>query len=465
MQVAVNCEWSRRAGKTKLCAYEGRRSVINRGGNFVMFAADAPSAQDNWREVEQTFDDIAVRKNMVSKGEIEVPNTDGQGKSSFVRLVMAGGKKITGRGAIGECVLFDEIQLLDGATFARMAPAISMSRGVWFGTMTPPSTPTQLQNAQWLRNDLDLVDWHENELCKWGHKGGDRSILYVHAPIKPWMLAHKFRVEDIQIYGSANVNPWDWYIDFAAKEIERLRIAMNNAEEMSFERECELRWDKAPAQHAYRDIVHQSFSMEAEYQPGEGDVFVSVDRGEGAAYTVVLWFQVREGRIFVFDEFFTRSVVPEGEILADVFRAARGEPTEIVKRSDEFERVIPYETPLWATGDVRAPRMLEAMKRHVYDVHAKNVSLWLGYKVTRGALEAGLLKIHPRCKLLREEMLVWTYDGETQAFGLRNNDAAQTMQYGVVAAARMLNWESVSRRSGPAQTPARVIGLPIIIGV
>lgn len=441
--VSVMMEWSRRAGKTALAAYLGRRSVIERGENFVMFAADDKTAQDNWREVEAMFDDIAMRKNMVSKGEIEIPSPDDGGRSSFVRLVMAGGKQNSGRGAVGRCVLFDEAQLMSGATFSRMAPAIMASRGQYYATYTPPATPTQIMQSQWLYDDMAKVDWQEGELCRWGFKGGDKSVLYTHAPIKPFMLAHKFYREDVEAYGVENIKPWDWYLTYAEERIDALRGEMNAREPLSFERECLLRTESAPGQYAYRDIVDLHITADAEYDPDGGPVFWSVDRGEGDALTVVLLFQIRDGnQIAVFDQYITKSLSSEMDILVDVARASDGYTPEIVMRDGSFDRRLPYKRPLWATGDVRAPRMIDALRHVTGDVHKRSVSAWLGYKVTRAAFNEGKLKIHPRCSELITELRLWAYDSTTQSFGAKNNDAAQCLQYGVVQAARLLKWDA-----------------------
>jgi len=398
----------RRKGKSRVCWQKGVQFGLN-GKNTVWYCASRDLANENWQDVVSFCRPFATSVNEVNDGSMTFVNPD-KGVGRFKRRTVFG--IAAGRAGKTNFLILDEGQLMAKQVFVRSRPSLLTTHGRTAITLTPPESPNEFASARWLQEVVEMSDDHGNcPLPGWG------NWLVTKSPTFPEDIAFVMRQEDLLV---GIERPKKYYINLAVDSLDEDREIMGQDD---YDREYNLRWSlktDALVYDNFRDGFHCNENFV--FMP-DAPVFWCADRGEGFAKSVILFFNriqigerngIKIWKYRFFDEVATSRLMTEDELF--------GMALELTKKNN-------YQLPNLVFYDPRAPGLRLAASSLGLSAYSCNVGIEPGIRVVRRLLEKDLFEMHPRCRLMRDNILTYRRDDKGNPVD-HNNDAMDALRYG-----------------------------------
>lgn len=472
----------RREGKTEwACRYSGKFHLNGRNTRFVGLSETL--ADENWTKLTEMYEAWASPKynNKRQKGTIGYWNDQLQtyGFLRRVTLNSQGG----GRGGDIGCLIIDEQQFMSQEDNGSMQPLLLASRGTKIGTLTPPDNPSDYLRADWQRTEIfEGTQWYgmqpgdtthdvlsrlrsglpgktydprQTNAPAWGLNPAYPNKLYVYRPTQPETIAWIYQLNDAKLGIDQG---WKNYLRMAGDDLAGFKHGMGSH---FYSREFELIWKMEAGNRVY-DIVEEGIHIHNrfDYDP-RYPVYWSIDYGgtntqrgtkRKSGSHVLLFGQMipayiwRDKQIFafrVFDELSIKSIISAETMLqvATLFSQDPDYKPPMSFSVAKSERKRPYPLPAGVMADPRATFYPKAIVKAGYQMigSGRTVHIEPGIQRVRyyaekrhtwdDVGEAPLLQIHPRCQLLRQNILAYERDQVTGEPKDVNNDAADDLRY------------------------------------
>lgn len=405
----------RRKGKSRVCWQKGVQYGLN-GMVTDWYCLNRILADENWRDVVEFCRPFADTVNEVNIGMMTFSNPK-RGIGRFRRK--SGWATTAGRAGNVHFLIMDEGQLMNRKTFIRTRPALLTTHGRTAITCTAPENPEEYHQSKWLKDIVDTADAEGN--CP---IPGWENWLVTKSPTMPEDIAFVYQQNDRALGIDKG---WEFYVKQAIDSLDEDKVYMGEAD---FNREYNLHWVLESNQLVY-DGYRDGFNCHEQFEYDSTlPVYWCADRGEGVAFSVILFFQRRVVRTVAdipvfcyrfFDEISTQRLMTEDEL---IYLA--------LTRSREKN----YSPPDRVYYDPRAPGIGLAVQQAGLSSYSCNVRIEDGIRVNRRLLNGDLIEVHPRCTLFRRNILSYVRDEKGYPVD-ENNDAMDAWRYGTSMSERL----------------------------
>lgn len=442
----------RQIGKSRTFIRKQIDEEVLRGRRAAYACPSLEIADNNWMDIANAFSDLKspnIRVNKVERGIIEI--NDGARKGIYKRIIAHGQRRGSNvRGAKYHSVFDDELHVVaNSKKYWAISRALTLTTsGKIYLALTAPSNAAEYYSSPWIANMLEAAGLLEPN-------GTERAGENLHVPGYPgWhMIRQPTTIESLwpilRAVAISNEEPsaekrtrryWERMAE------DTLSAIRNEIGEPDFLREYLCAWFIDTSGLVFESFSDKVVSVDAEYDPTL-PVYWALDRGEGEAYTVIVFFHrlsfvdargMTRVRYIVFDELISRNrLIDEDEWIAEGLKFSTDPAYVPNVQCAESERRRPYRLPDTTFPDPRATGFVDALRK--VGMQLVNYATHVEPTVTRinRYMRQELFVVNPRCKLLLSNFHNWTKDD--RGFipdSSDQSDAAQAIGYGVMNSER-----------------------------